>query len=200
MHWLTALQWLSTLLRCVLPVSVARGNRPPAWQLCGMALWAAGLSGAVEPPALLTLDTACVYLKGGLCGVWRTSREGGGGPLGVKRRKTGGGGRARGEFGEVINIQQLSSAPQKELLPCYPSTTTSPPVCPLHARKQMECERSGRRLQSGFIQLAGLSKWIYPRRQGDNRTGSGPGEQGPRCLYLARSQWTPVKWLSHNDI
>lgn len=40
-----------------------------------MALWAAGPSGAVEPPALLTLDTACVYLKGGLCGVWRTPRE-----------------------------------------------------------------------------------------------------------------------------
>lgn len=60
----------------------------------------------------------------------------------------------------------------------------------------MECESSGRRLQSGFIQLAGLSKWIYPRRQGDNGTGNGPGEQGPRCLYLARSQWTSVKWLS----
>lgn len=86
--------------------------------------------------------------------------RGRGGPLGVKRRKTGGGGRARGEFGEVINIQQLSSAQllRRSYYPCYPSTTTSPPVCPLHARKQMECERSGRRLQSGFIQLAGLSK------------------------------------------
>ena len=84
-----------------------------------MALWAAGPSGAVEPPALLTLDTACVYLKGGLCGVWRTSREeeGGGLPLGVKRRKTGGGGRARGEFGEVINIQQLSSSEGVTTLP-----------------------------------------------------------------------------------
>lgn len=30
--------------------------------------------------------------------------------VGVKRRKTGGGGRARGEFGEVINIQQLRSS------------------------------------------------------------------------------------------
>lgn len=39
-HRLTALQWLSTLLRCVLPVSVTRGNRPPAWQRCSKALWA----------------------------------------------------------------------------------------------------------------------------------------------------------------
>lgn len=84
-----------------------------------MALWAAGLSGAVEPPALLTLDTACVYLKGGLCGVWRTSREGGG-ALGVKRRKTGGGGKA--SLGEVINIQQLRRS-------YYP--VTSPPLPPL---------------------------------------------------------------------
>lgn len=28
---LTALQWLSTLLRCVLPVTVAQSNGPPAW-------------------------------------------------------------------------------------------------------------------------------------------------------------------------
>lgn len=70
-----------------------------------MALWAIGPSGAVEPPPLLTLDTACVYLKGGLCGVWRIFRRGG-----VKTCKIGDGGRTRGEFGEVINIQQLSSS------------------------------------------------------------------------------------------
>lgn len=35
----------------------------------------------------------------------------GGGPLGVKRRKTlGGEGRARGEFGKVINIQEPGSS------------------------------------------------------------------------------------------
>lgn len=78
-HRLTALQWLSTLLRCVLPVSVARGNRPPAWQLCRMALWTAGLSRAVEPPALLTLDTACVYLKGGFVVFGEPRWWGGGG-------------------------------------------------------------------------------------------------------------------------
>ena len=96
-----------------------------------MALWAVGLSGAVEPPALLTLDTACVYLKGGHCGVWRTSTEAGGGTLGVKRRKSlWGEGRAGGEFGKVINIQQLSSsegvtttlALQKRLASCVSSS------------------------------------------------------------------------------
>lgn len=61
---LTALQWLSTLLRCVLPVSVTPSNGPPAWQLFGRALWAASPRSQLNP-ALLTLDTACVYLKEG---------------------------------------------------------------------------------------------------------------------------------------
>lgn len=99
-----------------------------------MALWAAGLSRAVEPPALLTLDTACVYLKGGHCGVWRTSTEAGvgweGGPLGVKRRKTLGG-RREGKRGvwKVINIQQLSSSEgvttTLALQRCLPSCVSS---------------------------------------------------------------------------
>lgn len=75
-----------------------------------MALWAASLSGAVEPPALLTLDTACVYLKGGHCGVWRTSTEAGlgwGGPLGVKRRKTLGGGQEGSLEGDKYSTAQL---------------------------------------------------------------------------------------------
>lgn len=54
--------------------------------------------------------------------------RGRGGPLGVKRRKTGGGGRARGELGEVINIQQLSSA-QLLRRSYYPATP--PPLPPL---------------------------------------------------------------------
>lgn len=67
---LTASQCRPTLLSCVLPVSVALGNRPPVWPLCAGALWPWGLRGPLNP-ALLALDTACVYLKagGGLCGV-----------------------------------------------------------------------------------------------------------------------------------
>lgn len=67
---LTALQWLFTLLRCVLPVTVAQSNGPPARQICAAALWAAGPRRQLNP-APLTLDTACVYLKGGYCDVWR---------------------------------------------------------------------------------------------------------------------------------
>lgn len=55
-------------------------------------------AGAVEPPALLTLDTACVYLKereeGGVAVAavgfvvfGEPRRKGAGGVLGVKRRK-----------------------------------------------------------------------------------------------------------------
>lgn len=114
-------------------------------------------AGAVEPPALLTLDTACVYLKeGGAAAVGFVvfGEPRGGGVLGVKRRKSGGGGQAVFGVGEVINIQQLGSSGGVSRRP----QPHPPPVCPLHARKQMECERAGRRLQPGFIQLAGLSK------------------------------------------
>lgn len=112
-----------------------------------MALWAAGPSGAVEPPALLTLDTACVYLKGGLCGVWRTSREEERGARGVKRRKTGGGGRARGEFGEVINIQQLLRRSY------YPATPPPPPPPPLLCVLSMPESRWNVRAQGGGSSL-----------------------------------------------
>lgn len=79
-----------------------------------------------------------------------------GGPLGAKRCKLEEEGGQEGSLGTVINIQQLSSP--EGITTMLALSTASPPVCPLHARKQMECERSGRRLQSSFIQLAGLSK------------------------------------------
>lgn len=94
-----------------------------------MALWAAGVSGAVEPPPLLTLDTTCVYLKGGLCGVWRTSTVAVGGPLGAKRCKLEEEGGQEGSLGTVINIQQLSSpegiTTMLALQHCLPSRVSS---------------------------------------------------------------------------
>lgn len=76
----------------------------------------------------------------------------------VKRRKNWGrrGERKRGLWGgDKYSTAQLLTRSY------YPDTPSLPPLSPvrlLRARKQMECESSGRRLQSGFIQLAGLSK------------------------------------------
>lgn len=113
-----------------------------------MALWAAGPSGAVEPPALLTLDTACVYLKGGLCGVWRTSEGGGrregGWPLGVKRRKTGEG--KRGVWGG-----DKYSAAQLLRRSYYPATP--PPPSPLLCVLFMPESRWNVRAQGGGSSL-----------------------------------------------
>lgn len=81
LSYLSASQWIWTLLSSVLPVSVSQGNTAPIWQACSRLGWAPGPHWrpgawlAVEPPPhlplLLTLDTACVYLKQGGGAIWK---------------------------------------------------------------------------------------------------------------------------------
>ena len=109
LSYLTALQWIWTLLSSVLPVSVSPGNTAPIWQACsrlGQApgpQWRPGAWLAVEPPPhlplLLTLDTACVYLKQGGGAIWKVFVL-----LWEKGEEAGGAGWRRGALWKAVEV------------------------------------------------------------------------------------------------
>lgn len=172
--YLTALQWIWTLLSSVLPVSVSLGNTAPIWQACSRLGEAPGPHWrprawlAVEPPPylplLLTLDTACVYLKRGGGAIWKVfvllwekGEERGGG----LRRKAGWEGAGKGGRPYKYSRGAVNGEREIKQMEFVLKNSTITLFWALQRQKKKKREWPSRSVEATFIQLAGLSSWIY---------------------------------------